>query len=206
MIKNTRWGALLLASLMLLISASSVFASTSSFTTWPAQTTKEVNKVWTISFNSAFLNTSINSNTIYVENSKRMKVVTIVKPSADGLSVTVTPATAYTAGKYNLYITNQIMSRNNVKLSEQIILPFTVVVTPTTPIIDVNSTFNSLVTSFTVKTTPAVYKVNVNKMPMQYAGDCTYTAGVYGATQGSIVVFDAYDQNGILLQTYKYSL
>jgi len=208
-IKKTRWVALFLASLMLLLSASSVLAVTSTpgFTTWPARTTTEVKKVWTIKFKSPFLSTSLNSNTIYVKDSKQAKITTTIKPASDGLSATVTPTNAYAAGDYNLYMTNGITARSGAKLGEQVILPFTVVVTPpVTPIIEVQSSYNSYVTNFTVKASPVVYKVNVNKITMQYAGDGTYTAGVFGLTKGNTITFDAYDQNGALLQTYKYQL
>lgn len=210
--KYTRWVGLLLATLvlLLLLPVSSVLAvsSTPGVTTWPSQTITDANKVWTISFKSPCLSTSININTIYVKNSSQVKIATTATPSADGLSVKVTPNSPYPAGEYNLYITTGVTSKNNVKLNEQIIFPFTVESLPTaSKIIDVKSTFNSYVTGFTVKTAPSVYKVNVNKeTTMQYSGASTYNAGVYGLTQGSTITIDAYDQNGVLLQTYNYKL
>lgn len=209
MIKNTWWVALLLVTIMLLLPASSVSAATSTagFTTWSAQTTNDVKKVWTISFKSPFLNTSVTSNTIYVKDSKQVKIAATIKPSTDGLSATVTATKAYTAGDYNLYVTDGITSRSGVKLGEQIILPFTVIVTPAvTPIVDVQSVFNAFVTDLTVTTTPNVCKVNVNNITMRYAGDNTYNTGLYGLKQGSTITVQAYDQNGVLVQTYKYLL
>ena len=210
-VKKTWWVAMLLATLMLLLPVSSVFAATSTtgFTTWPAKTTTEVNKVWTISFNSPLLSTSVNSNTIYVKNSKQVKIATTIKLSNGGFSAVVTPARAYTAGDYSLYITNGITSQTRGKLIEQIIVPFTVVVTPSATadyILDVQSTFNSFITSFKVKTTTDVYRVDLNKTKMQYIGKNTYNAGVYGATQGSTITLQAYDQNNKLIQTYTYQL
>ncbi|MDP4159926.1 MAG: hypothetical protein Q8911_09235 [Bacillota bacterium] len=128
MVKKTWWIAWLLATTLLLISVSSVFAADSSagFTTWPTKTTTEVKKVWTISFNIPLLSTSVNNTTIYVTDSKQTKIATTTKLSPDGLSVTVTPSKAYTAGDYNLYITNGIMTEAGDKLSEMVIVPFTV--------------------------------------------------------------------------------
>jgi len=145
-IKKTWWIAWLLATALLLLSASSVYAtavststSTSTSTTnagfkiWPAKTTTEVNKVWEISFNAPLLSSSVNSNCVYVTDSKQTKVSTTINLSADGLSVTVAPAKAYTAGDYNLYITNGLTSWASEQLSEMIIVPFTV--TLPTPVI-----------------------------------------------------------------------
>lgn len=133
MVKKTWWIAWLLATTLLLLSVSSVFAATSTtgFTIWPAKTTTEVNKVWTIAFNAPLLSTSVNSNTVYVTDSKQTKVATTIKLSPDGLSVTVTSSKAYTAGDYNLYITNGLTSWASVQLSEMIIVPFTVIVPST---------------------------------------------------------------------------
>ena len=117
-VKKTWWIAWLLATLLLLLSVSSVCAATSTtgFTIWPSKTTTDVYKVWTISFNNSLLSTSLNSNTIYVTDSKQKKVATTNKISSDGVSITVTPSKAYTAGDYNLYITNGVMSQDGVKL------------------------------------------------------------------------------------------
>lgn len=219
--KKTWWVALLLSVAIFLLPASTAFAATttSGFTTWPTTTTAEVNKVWTITFNTPLLSTSVNSNTIYVKNSAQAKLATTIKLSTDGFSVTVTPNKAYTIGNYNLYITSGLKSIASEKLSEQIIVPFSVVVAGTSPvidnpvvdnpelsIIDVQSLFNSLVTNFEVKTAPNVYRVEVNNIAMRYSGDSTYDAGVYGVKQGSTIIFEAYDQDGKLLQTYNYQL
>lgn len=214
--KRTWWVSLLLSALIILLPASSVFAATTApgFTTWPATTTTEVNKVWTITFNSQLLSASVNSNTIYVKNSKQAKIATSIKLSTDGLSVTVTPTKAYIAGDFNLYITNGIKSQDSEKLSEQIIVPFSVVAVLTPPVVvnpelsilDVQSNFNYLVTSFEVKTAPNVYRVDVNNNTMKYSGNSTFNAGVYGVVQGSTITFKAYDQDNKLLQIYEYQL
>jgi len=130
-VKKTWWIAWLLATILFLLSVSSVFAATSStntgFKIWPAKTTTEVNKVWTVTFNTPLSSTSVNSNTVYVTDSKQTKVATTIKLAPDGLSVTATPSKAYSAGDYNLYITNGLTSWDSVQLSEMIIVPFTVV-------------------------------------------------------------------------------
>ena len=135
MVKKTWWIAWLLASTLLLLSVSSVFAATSTtntgFKIWPAKTTTEVNKVWTITFSAPLLSTSVNSNTVYVTDSKQTKVATTIKLSPDGLSVTVTPSKAYSGGDYNLYITEGVTSSASVQLSEMIIVPFSVIVPST---------------------------------------------------------------------------
>ena len=129
-VKRTWWLAWLFATTLLLLSVSTVFAATSTtgFTIWPSKTTTEVNKVWSISFDSPLLSTSVNNNTVYVTDSKQTKVATTIKLSTDGFSVTVTPSKAYVNGDYNLYITNEITSQTGVKLGGMIIVPFTVVV------------------------------------------------------------------------------
>lgn len=133
MVKKTRWLSCFLTLLLIFLSASPVSAapspsspSTTGFTIWPSKSTTEVNKVWAISFNNPLLSTSVNSNTIYVTDSKQKKVATKAKLSTDGLSVSVTPSGAYAAGDYNLYITNGVTSQAGVKLGEMIIVPFTV--------------------------------------------------------------------------------
>ena len=135
MAKKTWWIAWLLATTLLFLSVSSVAAATSTpntgFKIWPAKTTTEVNKVWTISFSAPLLSTSVNSNTVYVTDSKQIKVATTIKLSPNGLSVTVTPSKAYSGGDYNLYITNGLTSWASVQLSEMIIVPFTVIVPST---------------------------------------------------------------------------
>lgn len=211
MVKKTWWIALLLATIMLLLPVSSVFAagSATSFTTWPFKTTTEVKKVWSIKFNSALARASVNSSTIYVMNSKLAKVATTIGLSTDGLTATVTPTQVYAAGDYNLYITNGITSLVGKKLAEQIIVPFTVeVIKPVSSdyILDIQSNFNSYVTELNVQTAPEVYKVNVNKMKMQYIGDNMYNTGIFGLGEGSTILLEAYDQNGKLLQSYNYQL
>ncbi|HBW36406.1 MAG: hypothetical protein VR66_21010 [Peptococcaceae bacterium BRH_c23] len=154
MVKKTWWIAWLLATTLLLLSVSSVLAATSNtnmgFKIWPAQTTTEVNKVWTISFNVPLLSTSVNSDTIFVTDSKQTKVATTINLSPDGLSVTVTPSKAYTAGDYNLYITDGLASWASEQLSEMIIVPFTVsvpakVTEPAKVIVPVPVTYTSSV-------------------------------------------------------------
>ena len=211
MVKKTWWVALLLATIMLLLPVSSVFAaeSTTSFTTWPGKTTTEVKKVWNITFNSALARASVNSNTIYVMNSKQAKVVTTVGLSTNSLIATITPTSAYAAGDYKLYITEGITSLANKKLAEQIIVPFTVVVdTPVSPtyILNVESNSNSYVTELNVQAAPDVYRVNVNKVKMQYMGDDMYNTGVFGLKAGSTILVEAYDHNGKLLQSYNFLL
>lgn len=135
MVKKTWWIAFLLATTVMFLSVSSVFAASNTKTginIWPAKTTNEVNKVWTISFNSPLLSTSVIGDNVYVTNSKQSKVATTIILSADGLTVTVTPSKAYTAGDYNLYITTGLTSWDNVQHSEIVIIPFTVIV-PTPP-------------------------------------------------------------------------
>ena len=209
MVKKTWWVALLLATIMFLLSVSSVFAAgtATGFTTWPVKTTTEVKKGWSITFNSAIARASLNSSTMYVMNSKQAKVVTTIGLSTNNLTAKVTPTQAYAAGEYNLYITNGITSLVGEKLAEQIIVPFTVIVdTPisSTYILDVQSDFNSYVSELSVQTAPDVYKVNVNKMKMQYMGDNMYNAGIFGLKEGSVILLEAYDQNGKLLQSYNY--
>ncbi|TGE32643.1 hypothetical protein [Desulfosporosinus sp. Sb-LF] len=130
MVKKTWWIAILLVITLLFLSVSSVFAATSTtgFKIWPAITTTDVNKVWTISFNAPLLSTSVSSDTVYVTDSKQTKVATTIKLSPDGLSVTVTPSKAYSGGDYNLYITEGVMSEVSGQLSETIIVPFSVIV------------------------------------------------------------------------------
>ena len=128
MVKKTRCIAWLLIIIFLVFSVPPALASAPSagLKIWPAKTTTEVNKVWTIDFNQPLLSTSINSNTIYVTDSKQKKVPTTAKLSTDTLSVTVTPSKAYEDGDYNLYITNEVTAVTNVKHNETIIIPFTV--------------------------------------------------------------------------------
>lgn len=123
----------MLATILFFLSVPSAFANATStdLRIWPAKTTTEVNKVWTIAFNVPLESTSVNENTIFVTDSKQKKISTMTKLSIDGLSVTVTPSKAYTAGDYNLFITNKLTSLENFKHNEQIIVPFTVIV-PTT--------------------------------------------------------------------------
>ena len=209
MVKKTWWIALLLATFMILHPVSSVFAAGSDigFTTWPDQTTTEVKKVWRITFNSAIARASVNTNTIYVMNSKQAKVSTTIGISTNSLLATVTPTQGYPAGDYCLYITNGITSPDGKKLAKQIRVPFTVLVdTPVSRayILDVKINFDLYVPDLYVQTTPDVYKVYVNKTKMQYTGEYMYNAGIFGLNEQSPILIEAYDQNGKLLQTYNY--
>lgn len=219
--KKTWWTALLLATIMFLLPVPSVLAagSATGFTTWPAKTTTEVKKSWSITFNSPLAPASVNNSTLYILNSKQAKLATTIGLSADSLSATITPNYDYLAGDYNLYITNGITSSAGKKLAEQIIVPFTVEVsksgsttpvstTPasTTYILNVESNFDSYVPELKVQTAPDVYRVNVNKTKMQYLGDDIYNAGIFGLVEGSTVLIEAYDQNGTLLQSINYQV
>jgi len=132
MVKRTWLIAWLLATTLLLLSVSPVFAVSSSasagFKIWPTKSTTEVNKVWTIAFNIPLLSASVNSKSVYVTDSKQSKIPTTIKLSTDGLLVSVIPSNAYTDGDYNLYITNGLTGLDNVPLGEMIIVPFTVIV------------------------------------------------------------------------------
>ncbi|KUO70087.1 MAG: hypothetical protein APF81_00105 [Desulfosporosinus sp. BRH_c37] len=131
MVNKTWWLTWFLVTILFSFSTVSVSAATPTkgFKIWPAKTTTEVNKVWTIDFNNPLSSKSINESTIFVTDSKQKKVSTTKKLSTDGLTVTVTPSKAYEAGDYNLYITNEVTSVTDVKHDEFIIIPFTVQVT-----------------------------------------------------------------------------
>jgi len=213
--KKTWWAALLLATIMFLLPVSSVLAagSATGFTTWPVKTTSEVKKSWSITFSNPLARASVNINTLYILNSKQAKLAATIGLSADSLSATITPNYDCVAGDYNLYITSGITSSTGKKLAEQIIVPFSVVVDKpaageanATYILNVESNFDSYVPELNVQTAPDVYRVNVNKIKMQYTGDGMYSAGIFGLDEGSTVLLEAYDQDGKLLQSYNYKL
>ena len=214
--KKTWWAALLLATIMFLLPVSSVLAagSATGFTTWPVKTTSEVKKSWSITFSNPLARASVNINTLYILNSKQAKLAATIGLSADSLSATITPNYDCVAGDYNLYITSGITSSTGKKLAEQIIVPFTVEVSKsastipasTTYILNVESNFDSYVPELNVQTAPDVYRVNVNKIKMQYLGDDSYNAGIFGLTEGSTILLEAYDQNGKLLQSINYQV
>ncbi len=117
----------------LLLPVSSVLAATTptssalGFKIWPTVTVNDVNKIWKVSFNNPLLSSSVNSNTVYVTDSKQKKFSTTVKVSNDGLSVIVTPSSPYKSGEdYFLYVTNGVLAQAGSPLGEQIVVPFSV--------------------------------------------------------------------------------
>jgi len=135
------WAAWLAILTLLVISMAPVSAANTAanpgFAFWPGQKTPETAKVWTISFNEALSARTVNSNSVYVTDSKQAKVATRVSLSPDGRSVIVSPSRVYAGGDYNLYIVAGIESVNGQKLEETIIMPFEVVVpTYNTPYVE----------------------------------------------------------------------
>lgn len=131
MAKKNWWIVWLCAMILLVISVTPVFAASATadpgFKVWSGQKTTALRKAWTISFSAPLAVKSVNSNTVYVTDSKQAKFATKVALAEDGRSVTVTPSKDYEDGDYNLYILKGIESESGAQLEETIIMPFTVV-------------------------------------------------------------------------------
>ncbi len=89
-----------------------------------------VSKPWNIKFNAPVLESDITGDypqNIYITDVDNNVLPASLSLSADGRTVTLTPAHAYTAGSdYRLYISGNIHDRNGRKLSKAIVMPFKV--------------------------------------------------------------------------------
>jgi hypothetical protein len=197
--------------LICLIVAGPVPAQASSipagFNSWPLQTTTDTNKVWTVKFSLPLDSSKVNRSCIYVTDDSNQPVNTTLTRSSDGTSVQVFPSSAYLAGKkYWLFITNGLTasSGKNV-LTQPIAVPF-IVTAGNSKIIQITESSSSLLTSFTVVTSPDVFTVKINSTGMIYQGNNTYSLGMSGLKTGSIVTVYAYDSSGKLLGSQKYTI
>jgi len=185
--------------------AASVQAATvpSGFSTWPQQTTTDTHKVWTAKFSASVELNTVNSSNIYVTDDSDKLVKTTLTRSSDGVSVQVSPVNAYIAGKtYWLFMTKGLTVDGGTKqLTQPVAMPFIV-----GNINSVTNSFSSLITSFTVVTSPEVWSVKINGNEMQYQGNNIYTRGVNGLKQGAKVTVYAYDSSGKLLQSQSYTV
>lgn len=173
------------------------------FNTWPLQTTTDTLKAWTVTFSQPTDSNSVNSSNIYVKDDNNLLVKTTLTRSTDGASVQISPVGSYIAGrKYWLYMTGGLTTNNgNQKLTQPVAMPFLV-----SKLSSVTDSYSSLLTSFTVITSPDVCSVKINQNYMLYQGNNTYSLGMTGLKQGATVTVYAYDGTGNLLQMQTYTI
>ena len=174
---------------------------------WPLQSATDTKKVWTVKFNMPVDASTVNSSRIYVTDDSNQPVNTTLARSSDGTSVQVVPSSAYIVGKKLwLFVTNGLTasSGKNV-LTQPIAVPF-IVTAGNSKIIQITESCSSLLTSFTVFTSPDVFTVKINSKGMIYQGNNTYSLGMSGLKTGSIVTVYAYDSSGKLLGSQKYTI
>ena len=208
--------ASLLLLLAILVGSVPVQASTipAGFKEWPLQTSTDSRKIWTIKFNAPLDYSSINNLNVYVTDDNHNVVKTSLKQSVDRTAIQISPVNAYTLGKkYWIYITQGITSDNGKNyLVQPIVVPFTISNGPSgTPAPDekimlISHTYSSVLTNFTVTTSPDVFAVKINQISALYEGNNTFVLGLPNIAPGAKVTVTAYDSNGKLLQSKIYAV
>ena len=176
------------------------------FNIWPQETTTDTHKMWTVKFSAPMDLSTVNSSNIYVTDDSNLPVKTTLNRSADGTSVQVTPVSAYIVGKkYWIFMTGGITTNSGKQyLSKPGAVPFMVLLD--SKISSVSGIYSSLLTSFTVVTSPEVCSVKINQSEMLYQGDNIFALGMTGLKQGAKVTVNAYDGKGYLLESRIYTI
>lgn len=180
------------------------YAKPASPKTWPAKTSSDAAKEWSVKFNTALDPATVNANTVYVKDengalhSVRLSLVenqTVIK---------IKPTKPYSPNRiYNIYITDGVAASTGKYLNQPVIIPFT---TTGKAIVSVNNVYSDFVTAVTVTTSPDIYKVTANAKEMHYEGNNTYTLGMAGLNIGDTVTIRAYNANGKLIETSKHTI
>lgn len=91
------------------------------------KTATDLNKTWTIKFNQAVDNSTIDQN-IFVTDANNVAIETNLGVSDDLKSITVTPKDNYTRNQeYRLYISNQLQAQDSKRnLNKSQVMPFTI--------------------------------------------------------------------------------
>lgn len=118
---------LLLFACILIVSATTVFSS-EKYTILSAKQNMDPNKIWTITFSNSLDNKTINSESIWVSDSKGNKVDTVLDLSEDLKSVKVSLLkNSYDLNEnYLLNIENGVQALNGYKLSSGVTMPFSI--------------------------------------------------------------------------------
>lgn len=97
-------------------------------TEWPHAVDVEPNKTWKISFNKPVDRTTVNANSIYITDSKNVKLTNAVSFSnSDEIVQILPPSGNYRAGEtYTIHITPAIKNRDGKALKEGITKTFTI--------------------------------------------------------------------------------
>ena len=198
---------LILFSLLIWVVPAQAATIPAGFNTWPQETTTDTHKIWTVKFNAPMDVNTVNSSNIYVTDDNNLPFKTTLTRTTDGASVQVSPVSTYTIGKeYWLFVTGNITFNSGKQhLSKPMAVPL-VVTSPDSMISSVSASYSSLITSFTVVTSPEVCGVKINQTEMIYQGNNTYAVGMTGLKQGSNVTVNAYDGNGKFLQSQIYTV
>ncbi|MDI3508270.1 MAG: hypothetical protein PWP55_462 [Clostridiales bacterium] len=182
------------------------YAKPASPKTWPAKTSSDAAKEWSVKFNTALDPATVNANTVYVKDengalhSVRLSLVenqTVIK---------IKPTKPYSPNRiYNIYITDDVAAITGKYLKQPVIIPFTISNTSTgKAIVSVENIYSNFITAITVTTSPDIYKVIANSKEMHYEGNNTYTLGMTGLKTGDTVTIKAYNTNGKLIETLKH--
>ncbi|WP_140417776.1 Ig-like domain-containing protein [Desulfosporosinus sp. FKA] len=196
---------LIIVSLLIWVVPAQAATVPDGYTTWQMQTTTDAHKVWTVKLSAPMDSAGINKGNIYVTDDSNNLIGTTLSLSSDGLTVQVTPVSAYLAGnKYWLYISGDLTFNGGKQhLAQPIAMPFTVT-SAGSEIYSVSDSYSSLFTNFSVATGPDVFSVKINSTSMIYQGNNSYSVGMVGLKQGSKVTVYAYDSTGKLLQSQVY--
>lgn len=203
-----RYFSVLLILFSLLVWVAPVHAATvpAGFNIWTTKTTTNTLKDWTVTFSAPMDINSVNSSNLYVTDDSNKLVKTTLIRSADGASVQIHPVSAYVVGKkYWVYVTEGVTVNNGKQhLTKQEAMPFMVV--KDSVISSVSNSYSSLLTSFTVVTSPEVCSVKIKQSQMLYQGNNIYKLGMTGLKLGSKVTVYAYDGKGKLLESEIYTI
>lgn len=84
-------------------------------------------KTWTIEFNTAMKETSLNDSSVYIVNSAGDKVDADLQLSNEGTAVTITPSGDFNSRySYEVIVTDNVLSESGVALKQAVKLPFSI--------------------------------------------------------------------------------
>lgn len=201
--------ALLLTGIMIFPMMVCAAPALTGFSEWEKgkQTTNNLQKPWNVKFSLPVSEDDIDGNTIYITDTDNKKIKSSIDISKDALVVTITPFNKYVVGQeYRLYITDNIYSKSNQRLSKAIVMPFIVNDESADYILNVESNHTSIATNIIVKTSADVYDVEINGKESHYEGDDTYSLGFAGLKKGDSIEIKAFGDNENLLQTVSYQI
>lgn len=208
MAKGAKWflsGFMTVSLILATVSPALAAPVQSGFEVWPSRVTNDIRKAWTVKFTAPVDKASITGTSVYLTNDNNTPLNVSLVPSADGTEVKVVPLFNYTENtEYRLYIAGGVTSQNGLfKLAKPIVVPFTYLVNSKMLI---SADYSSFLTNLKVFATTDVAMVKANGLEMHYEGNNSYSLGLVGMKQGSVVTVQAFNSSGQVIDTQKYTI